>query len=80
MEIAGVVHRDELQENVPKATFEPRCRQTNLVGIASSLTAGIATALTLSQLATASVQTPSDFPSHAIGVIRGTSTVPFVHR
>ena len=47
---------------------------------ASSLTAGIATALTLSQLATASVQTPSDFPSHTIGVIRGTSTVPFVHR
>ena len=47
---------------------------------ASSLTAGIATVLTLTQLHVSMISTPSDLDDQRIGVVQGTTSVGFVRR
>ncbi|TVQ94802.1 MAG: ABC transporter substrate-binding protein [Deltaproteobacteria bacterium] len=47
---------------------------------ASSLTAGIATVLTLTQLHVSSIRTPSDMSDQQVGVVRGTTSAGFVRR
>ncbi|QED26832.1 transporter substrate-binding domain-containing protein [Microvenator marinus] len=47
---------------------------------ASSLTAGIATVLTMSQISTAAVETPNDFQGRKVGAVKGTENARFVQR